>query len=376
MLFTSNAEHWLTLSYLPGLGCSTIHRLVESAGSPSLLLQGRAALATVPGLSARWQTLLGNAIAVRIARQRAIEELYRLKAQDIFLITPDHPDYPEALEPFPDRPVCLYCRGDITCLKALTLAIVGARSASDYGYRISMTLAADLAAEGACIVSGAAYGIDAAAHRGALKAGGATVAVLGCGVDVIYPASHARLLEEIAEKGALISEYPLGTAPEGFRFPVRNRIISGLSSAVIVVEAAERSGSLITARLALDQGREVFAVPGRVDSEKSAGTHRLIQQGAYLIHTAKDVLDELSWGHAGQPPRPGLALPEQAKPLSLSLEEERILESLGTYPLDIDSIIQTSGLSAGQVHAALLHLELQQLIRQIPGQLYERSGGR
>jgi DNA processing protein len=163
------------------------------------------------------------------------------------------------------------------------------------GRRIGTSLAAQLAALGITIVSGAAYGIDAAAHRGALAAGGGTVAVLGCGIDVVYPRAHADLFREIIDGGLLLSEYPLGTRPEGFRFPERNRIISGLVKGVVVVEATEKSGSLITARLGLDQGREVFAVPGRIDSPKSAGTHRLIQQGAHLVHTVADILEGLSW---------------------------------------------------------------------------------
>jgi DNA processing protein len=249
------------------------------------------------------------------------------------------------------------------------VAVIGSRAASDYGRRVAAMLAGELAGQGLTVVSGAAYGIDAAAHRGALAAGGRTAAVLGCGVDVAYPRTHADLLREIAGQGVLLSEYPLGTRPEGFRFPARNRIISGLVQGVVVVEATEKSGSLITARLALDQGREVFAVPGRIDSPKSAGTHRLIQQGARLVQTVQDIFDELSWENRLAAPAPAqAALPGPAlDPGALSL-----LDNLDTYARDIDTLVRRTGLPVGEIHALLLQLELCGLVRQLPGKLYER----
>ncbi|NLB07392.1 MAG: DNA-protecting protein DprA, partial [Desulfobulbaceae bacterium] len=244
------------------------------------------------------------------------------------------------------------------------------RAASDYGRRVAALLAGDLAAQGLTVVSGAAYGIDAAAHRAALVAGGRTAAVLGCGVDVAYPRTHADLLREIADQGVLLSEYPLGTRPEGFRFPARNRIISGLVQGVVVVEATEKSGSLITARLALDQGREVFAVPGRIDSPKSTGAHRLIQQGARLVQTVQDILDELSWEGRLAAPVPAMA--PDAPRARLAPGEQSLLDSLDTYPRDIDTLVRQTGLPVGEIHALLLQLELSGLVRQLPGKLYER----
>jgi DNA processing protein len=231
-------------------------------------------------------------------------------------------------------------------------------------------LAAELTAMGITIVSGAAYGIDAAAHRGALQAGGGTAAVLGCGVDVVYPRSHAGLYREILDNGVLLSEYPLGTSPEGFHFPARNRIISGLVKGVVVVEATEKSGSLITARLALDQGREVFAVPGRIDSPKSAGTHKLIQQGAHLVQTVADIIEGLSWG-SGCP-----LLPQKSEKMAgilfVTPQERQLLECLDVYPRDIDTIGRMTEFAIVEIHTLLLQLELKGLIRQLPGQQYER----
>lgn len=333
-------------------------------------MQHTSDLRSRPGIRPHLADILADTRHIAAARQSARDELTRLDRLNITLLTPDSPAFPPALRDIPDSPVLLYCRGGLDWLDLPAVAIIGSRAASDYGRRIAAALAADLAAAGMIIVSGAAYGIDAAAHRGALTSGGGTIAVLGCGVDVPYPRAHAELLASIAANGLVLSEYPLGTRPEAFRFPVRNRIISGLARAVVVVEATEKSGSLITARLALDQGREVFAVPGRVDSPKSVGTHRLIQQGAHLVLNAADILEELSWsgkhaaGKAGGNPVP-----------ILTELEQRLLTALDVYPLDIDALVQTTGLAVAELHGLLLQLELKGLIRQIPGQQYERILG-
>jgi len=360
---------WLTLSLLPGLGCTLINRLVRCFGSPAAVLHNPPGLRALPGIRPPLAEMLGDPRQIAEARRRALDELARLDQLDITLLTPDHPAFPSVLRDIPDSPVLLYCRGNLNWLDRPAVAIVGSRAASDYGRRIAAGLAADLAAAGVAIVSGAAYGIDAAAHRGALAGGGGTIAVLGCGVDVIYPRTHAELFARIAANGLVLSEYPLGTSPDAFRFPARNRIISGLAKAVVVVEATEKSGSLITARLALDQGREVFAVPGRVDSLKSAGAHRLIQQGACLISNAADILEALSWStsHAAAP---------QAGPMpELTETERRMLATLDVYPLDIDALVLASGLTVAEAHGVLLQLELKGLIRQLPGQQYERIHG-
>jgi len=370
----ADAADWLTLSFLPGLGCTLVNRLVEAAGTPGALLEPGGAAKTLPEVRAPVLTLLADQGQVAAARERAQRELDRLAALDITLLTPGSEHYPQALRFFPDRPVLLYCRGDLRLLARPAVAIVGSRTATKYGLRVGAMLAAELAALDITIVSGAAYGIDAAAHRAALAAGGATVAVLGCGVDIAYPRAHAGLLAEIAASGLVLSEFPLGTPPEGFRFPVRNRIISGLARGVVVVEATERSGSLITARLALDQGREVFAVPGRIDSPQSVGTHRLIQQGAQLVQTEADILEGISWaaaaGSASTPP-----LPAPAR-LEVTAAEQRFLDRLDTYPRDIDTLVRQTGLDLAEIHTLLLQLELKGLVRQLPGQQYERVGPR
>ncbi len=311
-----------------------------------------------------------NTGMVAAARQRALAELERLDRINVVLLTPASSVFPESLRAIPDSPVLLYCRGTLDWLDKPAVAVIGARTATDYGRRIAEGLAAELAALGITIVSGAAYGIDAAAHRGALTAGGGTVAVLGCGIDVVYPRAHADLFREIADNGLLLSEYPLGTQPEGFRFPARNRIISGLVKGVVVVEATEKSGSLITARLALDQGREVFAVPGRIDSPKSAGTHRLIQQGAHLVHTVADIVEGLSWSKAEA--CAGFNWARSDENGTITAPEQLVLDSLDTYPRDIDTLVRLSGLPLVEIHGLLLQLELQGLIRQLPGQQYER----
>jgi DNA processing protein len=333
-------------------------------------LHDGAGVKRVPGVGPRLIDLLRDASQVAAARQRALAELEQLAGLDITLLTPASSAFPEALRAIPDSPVLLYCRGSLAWLDHPCVAVIGARTATDYGRRIGTSLAAQLAALGITIVSGAAYGIDAAAHRGALAAGGGTVAVLGCGIDVVYPRAHADLYREIIDGGLLLSEYPLGTRPEGFRFPERNRIISGLVKGVVVIEATEKSGSLITARLGLDQGREVFAVPGRIDSPKSAGTHRLIQQGAHLVHTVADILEGLSWGKGDASAD---RIPAKAEAtVSVTAREQLLLDSLDTYPRDIDTLVRLTGLAIVEIHSLLLQLELQGLIRQLPGQQYER----
>ena len=367
---SDTAADWLTLSFLPGLGCTLINRLVQIAGTPGAVLRSGGPPKTFPGIGPRLIELLADGKQLALARERAHREIDQVTALNISLLTPSSTKYPAALRFIPDSPILLYCRGSLHWLENPTVAIIGSRTATEYGRRVSATLAAELAALGITVVSGAAYGIDAAAHRGALQAGGGTVAVLGCGVDIAYPRSHAGLLREIVENGLVLTEYPVGTSPDGFRFPARNRIISGLVKGVVVVEATEQSGSLITARLALDQGREVFAVPGRIDSPQSVGTHRLIQQGAHLVHTAADVLEGLSWGD--DPRFSALQADKPKKNLSVPPREQQLLDHLDAYPRDIDTIVRTTGFAMVEIHTLLLQLELKGLIRQLPGQQYER----
>ncbi len=365
-----DAKDLLTLSFLPGLGCNLINRLVRDAGTAGAVLRRGTLLKKIPGIGPRIFALLTDGNQLAEARQRAQRELDQIAELNISLLSSSCPQYPDSLRYIADSPVLLYCRGDLQWLERPAVAIIGARAATEYGKRISAMLAAELTAVGMTVVSGAAYGIDAAAHRGALQAGGGTVAVLGCGVDVIYPRSHAGLYREIVDRGVLVSEYPLGSPPEGFRFPARNRIISGIVKGVVVVEATEKSGSLITARLALDQGREVFAVPGRIDSPKSVGTHRLLQQGAHLVQTVDDILEGLSWaGGASLPVRPQEGT---NGPPFLTLQERQLLDHLDSYPSDIDTLVRMTGFAIVELHPLLLQLELKGLVRQLPGQQYER----
>lgn len=368
----SDLEDWLLLSFIPGLGCSLISHLVQQFGSPTAVLQYADQAISVSGVGARLAALLRNEQQIALARNRAQAELDRIDRLNLRLLTIESKDYPAALHTITDRPVLLYCDGNCNCLQQRTVAIIGSRSASDYGTRVATALAFELANLGVTIVSGVAYGIDAAAHNGALAAGGATVGVLGCGLDVIYPRSHVSLFRDIAASGLLISEYSLGTQPEGFRFPARNRIISGLTEGVVVVEATEKSGSLITARLALDQGREVFAVPGRIDSPKSAGTHRLIQQGAHLVHTVDDILAGLAWNQPAQLSAPGRLPGNDCG--ELNAQEGAIFAELDTCSRDIETLASLTGISLAELHGLLLQLELKGLVRQLPGQVYERFG--
>ena len=281
--------------------------------------------------------------------------------------------YPAWLRAITDPPAVLYCDGRIEPQDRQAVAIVGARRATPYGLQATETLARELSGAGFTIVSGLARGIDAAAHRAALDAGGRTIAVRGSGLDVTYPPEHARLREEIAGCGAVLTEFPTGTQPKPSHFPQRNRIISGLALGVVVVEAAEDSGSLITARRALEQGREVFAVPGSIDAPLSRGPHGLIKQGAKLVETVDDIVEELlpQLETAGVPKRrPGLPKAEDLP--NLSPDERLLLDQMSREPLHLDDLTERSGLTPAGVAGILLGLELKDVVRQLPGQRYYR----
>jgi DNA processing protein len=296
-------------------------------------------------------------------------------------LSPADARYPSRLAEVPDAPATLHVHGALVDADALAVAVVGSRRATPYGLEVAETLAADLAARGVTIVSGLARGIDAAAHRGALRVGGRTLAVLGSGIDVIYPPENRRLAAEIAERGALLSQFAPGTPPLPQNFPTRNQVIAALSLAVVVVEAAEKSGSLITARLAAELGREVLAVPGRITAPESRGANRLIQDGAHVAMGWEDVVGVLPerWkarvtatagiGRAGDAAAAGRGALE-GEPSGY----RSILELLGEDPIDIDHVIERSGLGAGRVSAALLELELEGRVRQIEGKRFVRVG--
>ena len=286
------------------------------------------------------------------------------------LVAWDHPEYPKALLEVSDPPALLYCAGRLELLNRPSLAIVGSRNATAQGARNAQAFATALSNAGLTIVSGLALGVDAAAHRGGLERQGSTIAVLGTGVDVVYPPTNKGLAQEIAERGLLVSEFALGSPAAKQNFPRRNRIISGLSRGTLVVEAALASGSLITARAALEQGREVFAIPGSIHSPLSKGCHSLIKSGAKLVESAEDVLSELAGLHVHTAPLPGKSTDSIAQTATASVPP--LLEQMGYDPIDVDSLCTRTGLSAQHVSEALLRLELEGRVASVPGGLYQR----
>ncbi len=364
-------DAWLRLKLTPGVGDATARKLLAAFGlPPALFAQPQAALGAVAG----------PALAERL---RAEPEGWRelcARTRDWLaegdgrrhLITLGDPDYPAGLLQTEDPPLLLHVEGDLAALRhPLRLAIVGSRNPTAQGADHARAFAQTLAGAGACIVSGLALGIDAAAHQGALEAGGSTLAVVGTGLDQVYPRKHQALARRIADQGALISEYPLGTPPLAPNFPKRNRIISGLSQGVLVVEAALQSGSLITARQAAEQGREVFAIPGSIHSPQSRGCHALIRQGAKLVESAQDILEELHCSTAATDSagKPAADAAEEGKSLQRS---DALLQALGYEPCGLDALQARCGLDTASLQARLLELEFDGLVARLPGGLYQR----
>nr|WP_322786317.1 DNA-processing protein DprA [Desulfofundulus thermocisternus] len=358
--------YWLGWQYLLPGGARYVWSLVKKFGSPGAAWAASGEeLVTRGGL----EPGMAGSLVHRRAELNLREELARLQEQDIKYVTIEDGEYPRLLRNIFDPPPALFVRGSLSRLGEQAVAVVGSRRPTPYGLAVAEKLGEELARAGLAVVSGMARGIDSAAHRGALAAGGMTVAVLGCGVDVVYPRENRRLMEEIIRSGAVVSEFPPGSPPEAWHFPVRNRIISGLSRATVVVEAAEKSGALITADLALEQGREVMAVPGPVTSPQSRGPNQLIKQGARLVEGAEDILEELGMTclfPAGERQSP--ALPR------LTADEEAVYGTLSTEPLPVDVVVEKTGLAVQQVLSALMFLEVKGLVRQFPGRLYARSG--
>ena len=351
---------WLALKSVPGVGNLIFRRLLDRFGSPEAALAAdKSALGTVPGISAN----LADAIHGHRTFAAAEREWVAARTKGYRIVTQADAAYPSLLVQIPDPPPLLYVYGDLAT-DDLIVAVVGSRNATNYGMGATRSLCMDLARQGVTIVSGMARGVDTAAHTGALDAGGRTVAVLGTGLDCIYPRENERLYHRIAGNGAVISEFPLGSGPDAHRFPIRNRIISGMSHGTVVVEATARSGSLITARLAADQGREVFAVPGNIHSFKSVGTHSLIKEGAKLAAHAWDVLDEFSASHA---PRRMEAEVAPVERQDLTEDEIVVMDNLEVDPTHIDDLVRKSGIPPGKLSGTLLQLELKGLAAQLPG---------
>ncbi len=373
-------KYWIGLKWVAGLGNVGFVSLLDNFGSPQDVFH-----ASLPRL--RETPGIGPAVAARIksfAGWPAVEkELSLALKHHIDIITCRDELYPHNLLNIYDFPPLLYVKGTLLP-EDVCIAVVGSRMASTYGRFSTERLCRDLAMRGVTVVSGLARGIDTAAHQGSLAAKGRTIAVLGCGLDVVYPPENKGLFEKIPLQGAIITEFPFGTPPQGANFPARNRIISGLSLGVVVVEANYRSGSLITARVALEQGREVFAVPGSIDAEGSKGTNKLIKEGAKLIEGAEDILEEIlpqlgrnlpplavAAGKQGKPQREAASPPDSLPPFpELTAAESNLLEHLSAEAMNIDTLITQTGEKAGEILNTLLLLELKGLIRQLPGKTF------
>ena len=362
---------WLALGRVPGVGSMTFLKLLQRFGSPEAVF--RAPLRSLLEVE-RVGRRVAEAILAFRDRGEVESELSRMDRLGIEMILYGREPYPPALAAIPDPPPYLFVRGKIVPEDRAAVAIVGSRAASQYGLKTTYRIARDLAGTGITVVSGLARGIDSEAHRGALAGGGRTIAVMGSGLNVIYPPENRELFDRVAERGAVVSEYPLDAEPDAAHFPTRNRIISGMCLGTAIVEAAPKSGSLITAQLALEQGREVFAVPGSVDSMRSRGTHHLIRQGACLVETAQDILDELGPLLDPRVVRPEQVAPPPAPEEPLSVEEDRLLGLLREEPMHIDELSRECGLSPSSVSVALLQLELKGRVRQLPGKLFVRVG--
>jgi DNA processing protein len=358
---------WLRLILTPGLGPRTARTLLSAFGLPDAIFGATlpALLRVVPEPLARQ---LAQPAGAGVEAAADATERWLAASADHALLTLADPEYPQALLTTADPPVVLFAVGRLELLNRPAVAIVGSRNATQQGIANAEGFAAALARAGVTVVSGLALGIDAAAHRGALSAegGGSTVAVVGTGVDVVYPSSHRALAQQIRSHGVVISEFPLETPAIAHNFPRRNRLIAGMARGVLVVEAALRSGSLITARLAAEAGREVFAIPGSIHSPLAKGCHRLIREGAKLVESAQDVLEDLGVQGAPVPAMPRRATPDADAP------DQALLASIGHDPVDLDTLAARSGRTPSELSAALLELELAQYVERLPGNRYQR----
>lgn len=358
----------LRLSAVSGVGPRICTALLEHFGGAERVLQASVGeLQSVDGVGPR----LAREIRSAPSQEQAAQTVALCAASGIGILTPEGSDYPQALRQIHDPPIVLYHQGTVLAADEISIAIVGSRHASPYGLGVAESLARGLSLAGFTIVSGMARGIDQAAHRAALRAGGRTIAVLGGGLLKIYPPEHLGLSREIRQQGALLSEADPNHEPRGSSFPQRNRIITGLTLGVIVVEAAQRSGALISASLAMEQGREVFAVPGRVDSRLSSGCHRLIRDGARLVESVDDVLEEL--GPLARPvaTETGRTMRHPAE-LKLTDQERAVLNVIAPEATDIDTIVALSGLPVQRVLSTISVLESRKMVRRLGGTSFSR----
>jgi DNA processing protein len=355
---------WFFLKSVPGIGNHLFRRLIHRFHSPELTLEASAAdLLEVEGINLH----LAAAIQRHTLPDRVKTDFDLVVQKGYKIVTLADSNYPALLRQLPDPPPFLYVLGRLDS-SITNIAVVGSRNATSYGISTTRRLCKDLASLNLTIVSGMALGIDSAAHEGALLGKGNTIAVLGSGLERIYPAENRELFHKIAECGAVISEFPLMTEPEAHNFPIRNRIISGMSLGTVVVEATKRSGSLITARLAAEQNREVFAVPGSIHSFKSTGTHTLIKQGAKLVEHARDIIEELAHAADVLAEKEDVIQNETTETLPpLSPEESLVFEALGPYPVHIDDLVRKVSMEPGKLSSVLLQLELMGIVQQSPG---------
>lgn len=367
---TGDVSDWIALNMIPGIGGATFRRLVDFFGSPGAALKASSKdLNRIRGLTpAVCQAIADHRDNILVERELEIIERRGCK-----IITIQDESYPANLKAIYDPPQLLYVKGDLLPADSLAVSVVGTRSASPYGKMVAEQLSSELAARGVTVISGMAYGIDTAAHTGALDGGGRTIAVMGNGLDVVYPARNLKLLQKIIDSGAAVSEFPMGMKPLRNNFPRRNRVISGLSLGTVIVEAPKRSGALITADYALDQGREVLAVPGQIFSETSGGTHDLIKQGAKLVESVDDILEELP-PHALPPvTREDVEIAEERVELQLSEPEKAIWKVIGSSTMHIDDISRQAALPPYKVSAALVMLELKGMVQQSAGKMFTRK---
>ena len=357
-------EAYIALNMMDKIGPVGVRSLMSVLGSATAIFE-------VSGSDLRQARGIGKDVAEAILSQRENvawqEEMLRAASMGVCILTQIDPEYPAALHEIHDPPLTLYARGRFKARDAQAIGVVGSRRPTHYGREWAEKLSYQLAKAGFTVVSGLALGIDTAAHEGALKAHGRTVAVMGSGLDQMYPADNRKLAEHISENGVVVSEFPLGRKPDKTTFPMRNRIVSGMVRGVLVVEAGRKSGALITAHQALEQGRDVFAVPGRIDSSLSCGTHDLIKSGAKLVTSAEDVLEEYD-----SLLRMDMTATEDSRPMPILNEEESaVMTHLQEGELQVDSLIRLSGMGASRISALLIGLEMKKLIRMLPGRMVE-----
>jgi DNA processing protein len=353
-------QAWLRLAFAAGVPSASQRALLKAFGSPQAVLAARR-----PALGGHVASNVMDALLADGAPRLLDPSLSWLAQPGNHLVALGDPDYPKALLDTPDPPTVLFAQGRLELFNARSIAIVGSRNATPQGKEDARSFAKALSDAGFCIVSGLALGIDAAAHRGAIEGAGSSIAVVGTGLDIVYPAANAALARDLAQRGLLVSEFPIGAPPLESHFPRRNRIISGLARGVLVVEAAMASGSLITARLAGEQGRDVFAIPGSIHSPFSKGCHRLIRQGAKLVESVADVLDELAPGPDGQ-------VTNNTAPDLPDASEDPVLAALGHGNAGLDALCARTGLAASDVGARLSALEIEGRIARLDGGRFQR----